>query len=100
MLPLLCRLPFGVFSGQHIFHKFRQQTYFFCPHFQQTFFSNFCGDKLFLSFFFQPPPPSRYQIKPPVQEHAKCIFMVLRKTTLKINVFILFLYETSALQFW
>ena len=32
-------LPFGVFSGQHIFHQFRQQT----------FFSDFCGDKLFIS---------------------------------------------------
>ena len=48
MLSLLCRLPFGVFSGQHIFHKFRQQTFFFCPHIQQTFFSDFYGDKLFL----------------------------------------------------
>ena len=29
MLCLLCTLPFGVFSGQHIFHQFRQQTIFF-----------------------------------------------------------------------
>ena len=49
MLSLLCTLPFGVFSGQHIFHQFRQQTFFFYPHFQQTFFSDFCGDKLFFS---------------------------------------------------
>ena len=49
MLSLLCTLPFGVFSGQHIFHRFRQQTFFFCPHFQQTFFFDFCGDKLFFS---------------------------------------------------
>ena len=28
----------GVFSGQHIFHQFRKQTFFFCPHFQQTIF--------------------------------------------------------------
>ena len=56
-LSLLCTLPFGVFSGQHIFHQFRQQTFFFCPHFQQTFFSDSCGDKLFFSFFFLPPPP-------------------------------------------
>ena len=28
MLSLLCTLPFGVFSGQHIFHQFRQQTFF------------------------------------------------------------------------
>ena len=52
MLPLLCTLTFGVFSGQHIFHQFRQQTWFFFPHFQQTFFSGFCGDKLFISIFF------------------------------------------------
>ena len=32
MLSLLCTLPFGVFSGQHIFHQFRQQTFFFCSH--------------------------------------------------------------------
>ena len=25
---LLCTLPFGGFSGQHIFHQFRQQTFF------------------------------------------------------------------------
>ena len=48
---------FGVFSGQHNFHQFRQQTFFFCPHFQQTFFSDFGGDKLFISIFFEPPPP-------------------------------------------
>ena len=38
MLSLLCTLPIGVFSGQHIFHQFRQQTFIFCSHFQQTFF--------------------------------------------------------------
>ena len=52
MLSLLYTLPFGVFSGQHISHQFRQQTFFFCPHFQQTFFSDFCGDKLFFSILF------------------------------------------------
>ena len=57
MLPLLCRLLFGVFSGQHVFHKFRQQTFFFFPHFQQTFFSDFCGDKLFFSTLPSPPRP-------------------------------------------
>ena len=49
MLSLLCTLTFGGFSGQHIFHQIRQQTFFYCPHFQQTFFSDFCGDKLFIS---------------------------------------------------
>ena len=38
MFSLLCTLQFGVFSGQHIFHQFRQKTFFFCPHFQQNFF--------------------------------------------------------------
>ena len=47
MLSLLCTLLFGVFSCQHIFYQFRLQTFFFCSHFQQTFFSDFCGDKLF-----------------------------------------------------
>ena len=39
---LLCTLTPFVFSGQHIFDN----KLFFCPHFQQTFFSDFCGDKL------------------------------------------------------
>ena len=47
--------PFGVFSGQHIFHKFRQQTFFFCPHFKQTFFLTFVAKKIF--FLFPPPHP-------------------------------------------
>ena len=41
---LLCTLPFGGFSGQHIFHQFRQQT----------FFSDHIFNKLFVS---SPPPP-------------------------------------------
>ena len=40
-------LPFGVFSGQHIFHQFRQQT----------FFSDHIFNKLFFIFFLGPPPP-------------------------------------------
>ena len=52
MLSLLCRLPFGVFSGQHIFHKFRQQFFFSAHIFNKLFFFDFCGDKLFFSFFF------------------------------------------------
>ena len=47
MLSLLCMLQFGVFSGQHIFHQFRQQT----------FFSDFRGDKLFFFIFILAPPP-------------------------------------------
>ena len=45
MPSLLCRLPFGVFSGQHIFHKFRQQT-----------FSNF--------FFTKISSPTSHQLNP------------------------------------
>ena len=56
-LSLFCTLLFGVFSGQHIFHQFRQQTFFFAHIFKKLFFSDFCGDKLFFSIFFLPPPP-------------------------------------------
>ena len=62
MLSLLCTLPCGVFSGKHIFHQFRQQT----------FFSDFCGDKLFFSIFSsQPPPP---QILNGASLKKKCFF--------------------------
>ena len=46
---------FGGFSGQHNFHQFRQQTFFFCPHFQQTFFLTLVATN-FLFQFFEPPP--------------------------------------------
>ena len=49
MLSLLCTLPFSVFSGQHIFHQFRQQTSFFLPTFSTNFF--------FLTFLATTPPP-------------------------------------------
>ena len=39
-------------------------NFFFCPHFQQTFFSDFCGDKLFFSIFFRLSP--RYQMVRPL----------------------------------
>ena len=54
MPSLLCTLPFGVFSGQHIFHQFRQQT----------FFSDHIFNQLFFHFFLAPPPP-RYQMVRP-----------------------------------
>ena len=59
MLSLLRTLPFGVFSGQHIFHQFRQQTFFFCPHFQQTYFLIFVATNYFFQFYSNkiPPPP-------------------------------------------
>ena len=47
-MPFLLRtLPFGGFSGQHIFHQFRQQT----------FFSDHIFNKLFFIFFLGHPPP-------------------------------------------
>ena len=54
MLSLSCTLPFGVFSGQHIFHQFRKKLFFSAHIFNKLFFSDFCGDKLFFS---SPPPP-------------------------------------------
>ena len=50
LLSLLCTLPFDVFSGQHIFHQFRQQSFLFCPHFQQSFWWR-------QAIFYLPPPP-------------------------------------------
>ena len=63
MLSLLCTSTFGGLSGQHIFHQFRQQTFFFCPHFNKLFFPDLRGDK-YLFHFFLPPPP-RYQMVRP-----------------------------------
>ena len=52
MLSLLCRLPFSVSSGQHVFHQFRQQTFFNKP-----FFLIFVATNYFFQFFSSPPPP-------------------------------------------
>ena len=49
MLSLLCTLTFGGFSGQHIFHQFRQQ-FFFLPTF-------FLWRQTIYFIFFLPPPP-------------------------------------------
>ena len=66
MFFLLCRLPFGVFSGQHIFHPNFDNKLFFSAHiFNKLFFSDFSGDKLFFSIFLPPPPP-RYQMVRPL----------------------------------
>ena len=47
---------FGVFSGQHIFHQFRQQTILLCQHFQQTFFFGLLWRQtIYLNFFLGPP---------------------------------------------
>ena len=52
MLPLLCRSPFGVFSGQHIFHKFRLQTFFLPTFSTNFFFLTFVATNYFFHFFF------------------------------------------------
>ena len=57
MLSLLCRLPLGVFSGQHIFHKFRQQFFFSAHIFNKLFFPTFAATNYFVQFFSTPPPP-------------------------------------------
>ena len=59
LLSLLCTLPFDVFSGQHIFHQFRQQSFLFCPHFQQSFWWRQA------IFYNLSPPPPRYQMVRP-----------------------------------
>ena len=51
---LLCTLSFGVFSGQHIFHQFRQQLFFLT-----TFSTKFEKKKILI-------PPPRYQMVRPL----------------------------------
>ena len=60
-----CTLPFAVFSGQHIFHQFRQQTFFFAHIFNKLFFLTFVATNYFFHFFPRPPSP-RYQIVRPL----------------------------------
>ena len=57
MLPLLCRLPFGVFSGQHIFHQFRQQTFFLPTFSTNYFFLLLWRQTIFKKNSLGPPPP-------------------------------------------
>ena len=57
MLSLLCTLPFGVFSGRHIFHQFRQQTFFSAHIFNKLFFLTFVATYYFFYFFLAHPPP-------------------------------------------
>ena len=65
MLSLLCTLPFSVFSGQHIFHQIRQQTFFLPTFSTNFFFLTFVAT----NFLFQsrPPPPPRYQMVRPLR---------------------------------
>ena len=64
-LSLLCRVPFSVFSGQHIFHKFRQQVFFSAHIFNKLFFLTFVATNYFFQFY-SSPPPSRYQMVRPL----------------------------------
>ena len=56
MLSLLCTLPFGVFSGQHIFHQFQQQTFFSVHIFNKLFFLLLWRQTIYFNFFLAPPP--------------------------------------------
>ena len=57
-------LTFGVFSGQHIFHQFRQQTFFSAHIFNKLFFLTFVATNYLFQFFSSPPP--RYQMVRPL----------------------------------
>ena len=58
MLPLLCTLPFGVFSGQHIFFINFDNKLFFSAHiFNKLFFLTFVATNYLFQFFLGPPPP-------------------------------------------
>ena len=50
ILSLLCTLPFGVFSGPHIFHQFRKQIVFFAHIFNKLFFLTFVATNYFFQF--------------------------------------------------
>ena len=63
MLPLIMYVTIWCFFWSTYFSSISTKNFFFCPHFQQTFFSDFCGDKL----FFSSPPPPRYQMVRPLQ---------------------------------
>ena len=47
------------------FSSISTTNFFFCHIFNKKIFSDFCGDKLFISFFSRPPPP-RYQMVRPL----------------------------------
>ena len=58
MPSLLCRLPFRGFSGQHLFHQFRQQTFLFSDHIpNKLLFLTFVSTNFFFIFFLAAPPP-------------------------------------------
>ena len=45
------------FFGQHIFHQFRQQTFFSVHIFNKLFFLIFVATNYFFNFILAPPPP-------------------------------------------
>ena len=66
MLSLLCTLTSGGFSGQHIFHQFRQQTFFSAHIFNKLFFLTFVATNYLHEFQKKIlAPPSRYQMVRP-----------------------------------
>ena len=68
MLSQLYTLPFGFFPGQHIFHQFRQQTFFTAHISNKLFFLTFVATNYLFQFFLgRPPPPPRYQIVRPLR---------------------------------
>ena len=71
MLSLLCTLPFGVFSGQHIFHQFRQQTFFLPTFSTNFFFLTLVATNYFFQFFSAPPPPDIKWCVPNIIFHVK-----------------------------
>ena len=52
--------PFHVGYHLEFFHQFRQQFFFSAHTFNKLLFSEFCGDKLFFSIFFYPPPDIKW----------------------------------------
>ena len=57
MLSLLYTLTFGGFSSQHIFHQFRQQTFFSAHIFNKFFFLTSVATNYLFHFFLDHPPP-------------------------------------------
>ena len=45
------------FPGQHIFHQFRQQTFFSAHIFNKLFFLTFVATNFFFQLYSAPPPP-------------------------------------------
>ena len=55
---------------QHIFHQFRQQTFFSAHIFNKLFFRTFVVTNYFFQFFSR--PPLRYQMVRPLLHASEC----------------------------